>query len=139
MSPEILARKLSLITGYLQDLQNVYSKNYTDYLKNHYAIERLIEVLVMAAVDVLFHLYSLREEPPPISYSTAFLRAGELGIIDAELASQLARAAGMRNLLVHGYEKIDQQIIFNSVPLLIRDMEHFVAALSAVPELKKSQ
>ena len=139
MSPEILARKLTLITGSLQDLQNVYSKNYTDYLKTHYAIERLIEVLVRAAVDVLFHLYSLREEPPPVSDSAAFLRAGELSIIDAELASQLARAAGMRNLLVHGYEKIDQQIIYNSVPWLIRDMGRFVAALSAVPEFKNAQ
>lgn len=136
MSPEILARKLTLITEYMQDLQKFHYDDYTDYLRNHYAIERLIEVLVMAAVDILFHLYSLRDEPPPVSYSAAFLRAGELGIIDADLASQLARAAGMRNLLVHGYEKIDQKIIYNSLPLLIRDMGLFVAALANVPELK---
>ena len=51
MSPEILARKLTLITAYLQDLENIYGNDYTDYLKNHYAIERLIEVLVMADVE----------------------------------------------------------------------------------------
>ena len=111
MSPEILTRKLTQITGYLQDLQKFHGGDFADYVKDHYAVERLIELLVISSVDVLFHLFSLCNELPSLSYSTAFLRAGELGIIDADLAARLARAAGMRNLLVHGYEKIDHQII----------------------------
>lgn len=136
MSPEILTRKLTQITGYLQDLQKFHGGDFVDYVKDHYAVERLIELLVISSVDILFHLFSLRNERPSLSYSAAFLQAGELGIIDADLAARLARAAGMRNLLVHGYEKIDHQIIFNSLPLLIRDIGLFVAAMTRLPELQ---
>lgn len=135
MSPEILAAKVSQIGRYLQDFRHLATGEFESYLKNHYAIERLIELLIISSVDVVYHLFRLRQEPPATSYSSAFLRAGEMGIISAELAGRLARAAGMRNLLVHGYDQIDQHILFSSMPILEQDMVQFITAISQLPEL----
>jgi uncharacterized protein YutE (UPF0331/DUF86 family) len=135
VSPEILAAKVSQIGRYLQDFRRLSAGEYESYLKNHYAIERLIELLIISAVDVVYHLFRLRQEPPATSYSSAFLRAGEMGIMSAELAGRLARAAGMRNLLVHGYDQLDQHILFSSMPVLEQDMVQFITAISQLPEL----
>ncbi|MEW6152760.1 MAG: HepT-like ribonuclease domain-containing protein [Actinomycetota bacterium] len=43
----------------------------------------------------------------PSTYAEAFQRLAEAGILVPELAARLGRAAGFRNLLVHGYERLD--------------------------------
>ena len=67
MSPEILAAKVSQIGRYLQDFRHLATGEFESYLKNHYAIERLIELLIISAVDVVYHLFRLRQEPPATS------------------------------------------------------------------------
>ena len=45
---------------------------------------------------------------PLVLFSHAsFTRLAELGVLDAEFARRIARAAGLRNRLVHEYEDID--------------------------------
>lgn len=43
----------------------------------------------------------------PPTYAEAFSRLAEAGVLPEDLAARLARAAGFRNLLVHGYERLD--------------------------------
>ena len=75
-------------------------------MEKHYEIERILELLIMTASDVIFHILSVQGEAVPISYRTAFLRAGEMGIISKDLSKSLALSAGLRNILVHEYEEI---------------------------------
>lgn len=65
---------------------------------------------------------------PAGDYAGVFgsLRAG--GVIDAELAARLARAAGQRNLLVHDYLAIDDRIVFGSLASLA-DLRRFATAV----------
>ena len=58
--------------------------------------------------------------------STAFLRAGEIGIINVELGRSLAEAAGMRNILVHGYEEIDYKLVYRSIKQAINNFSEFL-------------
>lgn len=57
----------------------------------------------------------------PGTYRDAFRRAGEEGLIPADLAASLADAAGLRNVLVHLYEDIDYEIVAASIGRAIRD------------------
>ncbi|EDX77266.1 hypothetical protein MC7420_403, partial [Coleofasciculus chthonoplastes PCC 7420] len=50
-----------------------------------------------------------------VRYTDAFIEAGRQGIITTELASELAQAAGMRNILVHQYKDIDSTIVFAAI------------------------
>ena len=43
----------------------------------------------------------------PTSYADAFRRLGTAGLIDADLAARLVKAAGFRNLVAHAYEELD--------------------------------
>jgi uncharacterized protein YutE (UPF0331/DUF86 family) len=131
MSPEVIARKLSGLTRCLKDLAPYKDFEYKDFMVDHYKIERLIELLLMKASDIVFHLLSMKGEAPPGSYRAAFLRAGEMGILNQNLSKNLALGAGLRNILVHDYEEIDYELLHRSVPQIIQDLTIFVEELSS--------
>ncbi len=126
MSPEVTNRKLSNMLQYMDDLLPYKDTSYEAFLADHYKVERLIELLIMAASDIAFHLISRKGDPPPVSYRAAFIRLGELGILDKKTAGSLALGAGLRNLLVHEYEEIDLPLLHKSIPTIIRDISLFM-------------
>ncbi len=130
MSPDVVKKKLIAITSYLGDLRRHESISFDEFMKRHYEIERILELLIMTASDVVLHLVTSRGESAPASYRAAFLRAGELGILSTELSRNLSMSAGLRNILVHEYEEIDYTILHKSIPAALRDFSVFVKELS---------
>ena len=130
MSPEVVNRKLAFITTYLKDIKPYEAISFEEFMKKHYEIERLIELLLSSAREIIFHLIASRGEPASTSYRAAFLRAGEMGIISSELSKNLALGAGLRNILVHEYAEIDYELLHKSIPAAIRDFSAFVKELA---------
>jgi uncharacterized protein YutE (UPF0331/DUF86 family) len=115
---------------YIEELLPYRETSYDAFLSDHYKVERLIELLVMAASDIAFHLLSLQNEAPPASYREAFIRIGELEIIDNDNSRRLALGAGLRNILVHDYEEIDYELLHQSIPMIIDDLRHFMKSVA---------
>lgn len=130
MSPEVVNRKLGQMATYLKDLRRHEGISFDLFMERHYEIERILELLVMSASDIILHLISLRSEAAPASYRAAFLRAGETGIISVELSKRLALSAGLRNILVHEYEVIDYSILHESISTAVADFSKFLDELS---------
>ena len=130
MSPDVVKKKLESITKYLNDLLPYKKITFDDFMQRHYEIERILELLVMTASDIVFHLLTDKGEPAPASYKAAFLRAGEMKILSKKLSKGLALSAGLRNILVHQYEQVDYKIVHQSIPAAIRDFTAFVKELS---------
>lgn len=130
MSPEVVKKKLESITNYLNDLLPYKKITFNEFMQKHYEIERILELLIMTASDIVFHMISDKGEPSPASYKAAFLRAGELKIISRKLSESLALSAGLRNILVHEYEELDYKIVHKSIPSAIRDFTAFIKKLS---------
>jgi len=125
MSPQVVKRKLIKFNEYLDQFAEFKKCDYDEFWKDHLRFERLMEVLVMIASDIIFHILSIKNEAPPMTYRTGFLRAGELEILSAELAEKMALIAGMRNIIVHQYENIDYRLLFESIHELNRCFEKF--------------
>jgi uncharacterized protein YutE (UPF0331/DUF86 family) len=126
VSPEVVSRKLSRMSQYVAELMPYRDCAYESFLSEHYKIERLIELLVMAASDIVVHLLDREGEPAPVSYRAAFLRAGEKQLLSAEISRSLALGAGLRNILVHEYEEIDYRLLHRSLPRILDDMAAFI-------------
>lgn len=118
------------MTTYLNDLLPYNDVSFDEFVKRHYEIERLLELLVMTASDIIFHLIAAKGEPVPLSYKAAFLRAGEMGIISEELSKSLAHGAGLRNIPVHEYEEIDYGLVHKSIRIAIKDFTALIKELS---------
>lgn len=130
MSSEVISKKLVSVSKYLNDLLPYRDITFEIFMEKHYEIERILELLIMTASDIIFHILSVQGEPMPISYRTAFLRAGEIGIISKDLSESLALSAGLRNILVHEYEEIDYKILYKSIPIAIKDYTSFMDEIS---------
>ena len=132
MNSEVIHRKKELLVKYLGDLKKYENCTFDEFMKDHYTIERLIELLVAVSSDIIFHLLSKNGEDMPTTYRTAFLRAGEVSLIDKNLAESLAQAAGMRNILIHDYGEIDYKIVYQSIKEAIRDYSLFLLGIEKI-------
>jgi len=126
MSSQVIKEKIDRIFECLKILEKYKDINYQVFLEEtHLIVERLFELLVTTSTDILMHKMASEEESLPTTLRTTFLRAGELSWIPADLAQRLADAAGMRNILVHGYEKVDMKIIYDSIKPALKDYTQF--------------
>jgi len=121
MSPievEIIRRKLAVIIENLKTLEPIRGMNSDEYLQDLYkrkATERLLQELIEAAIDINIHLIVESGHAVPDDYYESFIRAGELKIISLDLAQKLAPSAGLRNRLVHEYDRLDHVMVLKAV------------------------
>lgn len=132
MSPQILHRKLIKLEEHLELLKEFQGCSYDFFWEHHWKFERLFEVTMMIASDIIFHLLKIRDDVEPTTYRSAFLRAGEINLLSPEIASNLSLAAGMRNILVHQYEEIDYELLHRSIGQMISDFEQFFVEMNEV-------
>lgn len=130
MAPDVLLRKLLYMRQLLSDLLPYKDASLAQVEAEHYKIERLFELLVATATDILFHLLA-EQNISPGSYRDAFHLAGKQGVIPIDLSIRLQKAAGMRNVLVHLYETIDYQILHTSIQPALQDFGQFVTIFAA--------
>ena len=126
MALDVLIRKLNYLRQLLADLDPYQGATLAQVQADHYKLERLFELLVVAAVDLLQHLLS-EQQIVPESYRDTFALAATKGFIPSELANRLQEAAGMRNIIVHLYEEIDYAILHESINLALQDFSQFVS------------
>lgn len=125
MSPEVLARKLAKLREFLSDLKKFEDASREVVVNNHYAIERLLQLLVEVATDILAHELSSRGVVPT-SYRETIRKGVEEGYLSPELGVRLERATGLRNVLVHLYEELDMDILGDSINPALEDFGEFL-------------
>jgi uncharacterized protein YutE (UPF0331/DUF86 family) len=126
VAPEVFLRKLTYLRQILADLAPFHGASLAQVEAEHYKLERIFELLVMAASDILHHLLAERGITPS-SYRETFKLAAEQGLIPTELAARLQDAASMRNVIVHLYEQINYAILRDSISPALEDFRQLVA------------
>jgi uncharacterized protein YutE (UPF0331/DUF86 family) len=79
------------------------------------ACERLLQVAIQIVLDIGAHLLSDRGVLDWEEYREVPRRLLDVGILSEQLADELARAAGMRNILVHMYLEVDPALVHETV------------------------
>lgn len=133
MAPEVILRKLEILRRLVMDLRLHENASLDEVEKEHYRIERILELLATSAADLLQHILGEREIIAH-SYREVFRKAGEDKLITASLAERLENAAGMRNVLVHLYDEIDLAILRQSISEALRDFPELIAALAPLTQ-----
>lgn len=135
MSPldaALIRRKLAVIAQDLRDLATVESLTIEEYRAERIrlkATERLLQEIVDAAADINTHLLRTAGERAGVDYYESFIRIGRIGVLAPELAAALAPAAGLRNRLVHEYDRLDDEIVLRAVGEARRLFPKYVKAV----------
>jgi len=118
INKDIVLSKLLKIKNYIQELKALSGINFEEYKRDFIkkrAVERLILLLVEVATDINSYVIVEIGKNPPTDYYDSFIKAIEIGLISKQLGEKLAPSAGLRNRLVHEYDEIKDDIVFNSI------------------------
>ena len=129
----LVTRKLSLIAGDLDALAGVAATDREAFLGDTYGqrvAERLLERMIGRMIDVNYHLITESGQPPPADYHASFTRLADLKVLEPEFARRIARAAGLRNRIVHEYEEIDPGKVFEGLQTALRDIPIYLSCVN---------
>lgn len=133
LRPEFVRRKLALIAEDLERLTGFRDVSLEALRADEVrlaAVERMLERIVMRAIDVNEHLIAALARAEGrisrLTYRDTFLLLADLGVYTKEFAQQIAASAGLRNILVHDYNDADRRIVHASIRSCLRDYREYV-------------
>lgn len=94
-------------------------------------LKYLFVTTIEGCIDAAQHVCAADGLGPPANNADAVRVLGRHGILSLELAEEVARAVGFRNLLVHGYADVDDRRVVANLGRL-DDLERYVDALAAL-------
>ena len=131
--PEFVSRKLHLIADDLERLIRFKDETLGSLKDDDIklaAVERMLERIVMRAIDINEHLISELGagggKSTRLTYRDTFLLLAELGVYEKDFAEQIGRSAGVRNILVHDYNDADRKIVHGSIKSCLQDYHRYV-------------
>jgi uncharacterized protein YutE (UPF0331/DUF86 family) len=128
----LVAKKLALIEVSLQELRTLSrpAEIQRDIRELRFVVYTL-HIAIQAALDVAADIVADDRLGTPESNRELFQLLERYGWISADLSESLCRMAGFRNIVVHGYEKINAAIVEEIVNDHLDDLQGFVNAIRA--------
>ena len=93
--------------------------------------ERNIQVAIEGCLDIAKIVISSKELPEPKDNKGVFTVLAEAGILSDASLKFLIPMAGTRNVLVHGYDKVEDSVIYG---VLKRHLDDFAEFLKEIKE-----
>lgn len=128
--------KLSELEGYLGELRQIAPESLTAYrqIEKKRACERLLQISVETVLDVCHLFVRGLELGLPAEEDDVFERLERADVVSADLTAILRRMKGCRNILVHEYGGVDDEIVFETVRTHGPDFERFKREVRAALE-----
>ena len=128
--PGLIAKKLAFIETLLRQLSTLARLDrIRDDLKEERFVEHTLQLAIQAALDVASHIVSDERLGEPATNRELFDRLATGGWISRELAATLGDMAGFRNVLVHGYQDVDLDVVVDAARNRLADLVAFVTAI----------
>lgn len=124
---ERLLAKLDDLDGYLRELRAIAPERFEEYLRIEIkrGCERLVQILVEAVIDACGLLVAGLRLGLPGDEDDLFEKLAQRGVISAPMGNTLRRMKGLRNLLVHEYRRINDEILFDTIRNRLGDFDAF--------------
>ena len=113
LNKEFVREKLNLISDYYKDLEEILAIPLQEIKKSSirlYALERVFQLTVDEIVDINNHIIRHSGFNIPDDFQSTFIILAQNNVLPEDFASKIAHVVGLRNRLVHRYEKIDKQL-----------------------------
>lgn len=123
---------MKLLSEYSSDLRQWQAVDLETYLENKLirrAVERTLHLAVQVCLDIGQHLIAQRGFRMPEDNKDVFVVLGDEGVISEDLLPRLVTMAQFRNLIVHDYARIDNQVVFGILKRRLGDLDAFAQAI----------
>ncbi len=127
-----MLRRLAVTRGCLQRIQSKRGLSLAQFLADADAqdvVLRNLQVAIQACLDCASHIISEQGWELPGSNAGTFGVLARHGLLDSELALRLAQALRLRNMLVHAYDSLSLERIYETYQEDLADLEDFCRAV----------
>lgn len=113
---EVVVDKLEYINEYshkLKEMRGMSREEYVGDFVMQRAVERTLETLIQACIDLAHHIRSAEGLSPNATAKQAMRALGRAGIISNETQTHLEKAVGFRHILAHRYGDVDHPTVYD--------------------------
>ena len=132
MDRSLLLRRLAVTRGCLQRLESKRTWTLPEFLSDadtQDVVLRNLQVAIQACLDCASHIISENGWELPGSSAGTFGVLARHGLLQPELAQRLTLALRLRDLLVHAYDSISLERIYETYQQDLTDLEEFCRAV----------
>jgi uncharacterized protein YutE (UPF0331/DUF86 family) len=129
---ELIIVKASSIKKHLNRVKGKRNTDLQTFLKDLDRQEIILFNLQMAiqnCIDIAAHIISDEGFGVPGSTNEMFYMLEENGYLNRDITEKMVKLVGFRNLMVHGYEKIELDQVFKVAQKDIRDLNEYLKSI----------
>ncbi len=130
----LLDRKLSLLSGYIADLLPLILKIPADYSglskDDRQLMERRFQLVVDTMTDINIHIIREGNFGDPDDIQSTFKMLGEHRVLDLKFAEKISPVVGVRNMIVHQYEKLDASLFLRNLKNNHLDFNAYISQIN---------
>jgi len=135
--------KIKEVEKYLLELEEVIPENLDKYLRNlekRLACERAFEKIIESVIDLCFIFIKEKNFKMPECDEDVFNILFQEKVISEVLSKKLQDAKGMRNFIIHQYEKVDDELVFEAIQKeIFDDVNYFINQIEQELKTKKGE
>jgi uncharacterized protein YutE (UPF0331/DUF86 family) len=133
----IKIRKIDLILkdlDYLKSINHTSKENFLNNYERILATRHAVQECIQICLDIAFHLCAINEFETPKNYRDAFHILGKNGLISTKTAEKMELWAGLRNIITHTYEEIDDSLLWKAITTDLNEIKVFVNEIGKLKE-----
>lgn len=129
---ELIEKKLAFIETCVRELRDLcHPENIEHDVREERFAAHTAQIAIQAALDIASHIVSDARLGEPESNRELFEKLSGAGWIPGALVVPLRDMAGFRNIVVHGYQRVNPKIVREVVEHHLEDLLGFVSAIRA--------
>ena len=132
VNEEIILRKIKRLRGYVSELRQAKDITWETYRKNirdKAFVERYVHIAIQNVFDIANHIISYEGWEEPDTYREIFAILTSHGVLPEDRVTDFQNMASFRNMLVHHYEKIEDELVFGIFKNKLEDFDVFQKAV----------
>jgi uncharacterized protein YutE (UPF0331/DUF86 family) len=133
LDKERIMSKVAELDSFLGELKQVSPATFDQYLtvEKKRSCERLLQMCIECIIDVCKMLVSGLKLGLPSDENDLFNKLNAKRIISKEMAKTLREMRGFRNILIHEYAAVDDELVYSYVKTNTKDFEEFKTQIFA--------
>ena len=132
VNEEVVLRKIKRLREYVNELRHAKDITWETYRKNirdKAFVERYVHIAIQSVFDIANHIISYEGWEEPDTYREIFSILASHGVLPEDRVTDFQNMASFRNMLVHHYEKIEDELIFGIFKNKLEDFDVFQKAV----------
>ncbi|MCK5698671.1 MAG: DUF86 domain-containing protein [Candidatus Aenigmarchaeota archaeon] len=121
--------KIDELDSYLDELIEIVPDTFEEYelsIEKKRSCERLLHISIESVIDICMLLVKDLKLGLPVEEEDVFDKLEKKKIFPKKLIKKLREMKGLRNILVHRYGSVDDELVYDSLSAELNDFHEFI-------------